>query len=135
MFAALEVLLEIYSKVFGISVQSNLIKHIFETNLFGVDIDEEAMDVLMFRACLYCKLYWNLDDVLLDNFKRGNSLDSTDFDWQKTFTSIYSEQKGFDVLIGNPPYVEYSKMQNRYIEESIYKTYSCGNLYSYVLEK
>lgn len=135
LFAALEVLLEIYSKVFGISVQSNLIKHIFETNLFGVDIDEEAMDVLMFRVCLYCKLYWNLDDVLLDNFKRGNSLDSTDFDWQKTFTSIYSEQKGFDVLIGNPPYVEYSKMQNRYIEESIYKTYSCGNLYSYVLEK
>ena len=89
----------------------------------------------MFRVCLYCKLYWNLDDVLLDNFKRGNSLDSRDFDWQKTFTSIYSEQKGFDVLIGNPPYVEYSKMENRYIEESVYKTYSCGNLYSYVLEK
>ena len=49
--------------------------------------------------------------------------------------SIYSEHKGFDVLIGNPPYVEYSKMENRYIEESVYKTYSCGNLYSYVLEK
>lgn len=135
LFAALEVLLEIYSKVFGISVQYSLIKHIFETNLFGVDIDDEAIDVLLFRVCLYCKLYWNLDDVLLDNFKRGNSLDSRTFDWQNSFASIYSEHKGFDVLIGNPPYVEYSKMENRYIEESVYKTYSCGNLYSYVLEK
>lgn len=135
LFAALEVLLEIYSKVFGISVQYSLIKHIFETNLFGVDIDDEAIDVLLFRVCLYCKLYWNLDDVLLDNFKRGNSLDSRTFDWQNSFVSIYSEHKGFDVLIGNPPYVEYSKMENRYIEESVYKTYSCGNLYSYVLEK
>ena len=72
LFAALEVLLEIYSKVFGISVHSNLIKHIFETNLFGVDIDEEAIDVLLFRVCLYCKLYWNLDDVLLVNFNRIN---------------------------------------------------------------
>ena len=135
LFAALEVLLEIYSKVFGISVQYSLIKHIFETNLFGVDIDDEAIDVLLFRVCLYCKLYWNLDDVLLDNFKRGNSLDSRNFDWQNSFASIYSEHKGFDVLIGNPPYVEYSKMENRYIEESVYKTYSCGNLYSYVLEK
>ncbi len=135
LFAALEVLLEIYSTVLGVSVKYSLIRHIFETNLYGVDIDAEAVDVLLFRARLYCKLYWDLDEVAFDNFKIGNSLDSSDFDWQNDFAKVYKLRNGFDVIIGNPPYVEYSKMPNHYIDESVYETYSCGNLYCYVLEK
>ena len=41
---------------------------------------------------------------------------------------------GFDVVIGNPPYVEYSKVKNDYTIKN-YATESCGNLYAYMLER
>lgn len=41
---------------------------------------------------------------------------------------------GFDVIIGNPPYVEYSKVRKEYVIRN-YKTEACGNLYAYVLER
>ena len=41
---------------------------------------------------------------------------------------------GFDVIIGNPPYVEYSKVQSEYRIKG-YKTINCGNLYAFILEK
>ncbi len=41
---------------------------------------------------------------------------------------------GFDVIIGNPPYVEYSKVRREYTVKG-YQTESCGNLYAYVLER
>lgn len=43
---------------------------------------------------------------------------------------------GFDVIIGNPPFVEYINVKREYkILESLYKTASCGNLYAYVIER
>lgn len=41
---------------------------------------------------------------------------------------------GFDVIIGNPPYVEYSKVRNDY-QILGYETEKCGNLYAYVVER
>ena len=41
---------------------------------------------------------------------------------------------GFDVIIGNPPYVEYSKVKSDYNVRG-YATESCGNLYAFVTER
>lgn len=41
---------------------------------------------------------------------------------------------GFDVIIGNPPYVEYSKVRNEYTIRG-YDTESCGNLYAFTIER
>jgi hypothetical protein len=41
---------------------------------------------------------------------------------------------GFDVIIGNPPYVEYSKVRKDY-QIVGYRTESSGNLYAFVLEQ
>ena len=41
---------------------------------------------------------------------------------------------GFDVIIGNPPYVEYSKVKSDY-KILGYSTEGCGNLYAFVTEK
>ena len=38
------------------------------------------------------------------------------------------------MIIGNPPYVEYSKVKNDYTVRG-YETESCGNLYAYVTER
>jgi methylase of polypeptide subunit release factors len=55
------------------------------------------------------------------------------FHWFVEFYSII-DRGGFDVIIGNPPYVEYKKIIKQY-QISKYDTESCGNLYSYVLEQ
>jgi len=73
------------------------------------------------------------------------------FNWIVNFYSVISSG-GFDVIIGNPPYVEYSKIQKDYKvlpHTSIktlskddlkptafgYKTFKCGNLYPFVMER
>ncbi len=57
------------------------------------------------------------------------------FHW---FVEFYGIMKngGFDVIIGNPPYVEYSKVRNSYkLLPHTYRTEVCGNLYAFVLER
>ena len=55
------------------------------------------------------------------------------FHW---FIEFYGIMKngGFDVIIGNPPYVEYMKVKGEYTIKG-YQTESCGNLYSFVVER
>jgi len=55
------------------------------------------------------------------------------FHWLVEFFGIMRDG-GFDVIIGNPPYVEYSKARSEY-EVRRYPTENCGNLYAYVLER
>jgi len=55
------------------------------------------------------------------------------FHWYIEFYSIIKDG-GFDVIIGNPPYVEYSKVKNEYIVKN-YETEKCANLYAYIIEK
>jgi len=55
------------------------------------------------------------------------------FHWFIEFYGIMS-QGGFDVVIGNPPYVKYASVRNEYTLRG-YKTLSCGNLYAYFMER
>ena len=134
-FSACEILLELYETLEKKKPSSELIRKIFEENLYGVDLDEEAICIVKFRIWLTCKLYWNISDIDLVNFKVGNTLDSSTFDWKLTFLYVFKNKHGFDCVVGNPPYVEYAKMTKKYVSESCYSTYKCGNLYSYVLER
>ena len=55
------------------------------------------------------------------------------FHWFVEFHSIMV-QGGFDVVIGNPPYVEYSKVKNTYTIKD-YETERSGNLFAFILER
>ena len=52
------------------------------------------------------------------------------------FVEFYGVLKngGFDVIIGNPPYVEYSKVRKEYVIQN-YSTEKAGNLYAFVMER
>jgi hypothetical protein len=88
------------------------------------------------------KLNRALNDYLGNDY--GKSIkNKKDFDlWRKThqpfhwFAEFYEiiEGGGFDVIIGNPPYVEYSKVKHLYSVKN-YLTSSCGNLYPLIIEK
>ena len=55
------------------------------------------------------------------------------FHWFIEFYGVMSKG-GFDVVIGNPPYVEYSKVKDDYTIRD-YVTESCGNLYGHTMER
>lgn len=64
------------------------------------------------------------------------------FHWLAEFYNIIHDNGGFDVVIGNPPYVEYTKKDPKtqkavcdYYKIRGYVTESCGNLYAFVIER
>lgn len=62
------------------------------------------------------------------------------FHWLAEFYEIINDHGGFDVIIGNPPYVEYKKKVKGIAVSDIYKldcykTIECGNLYAFVIER
>ena len=62
------------------------------------------------------------------------------FHWLAEYYDIINGNGGFDVVIGNPPYVEYNKRVQGVAVSDIYKLYgyrtlSCGNLYAYCMER
>lgn len=74
-------------------------------NFFGVDIEQYSIDRTKILLSLYA--IQNGEDVEEFNFNlyRANSLD---FDWSTIET--FRQNNGFDIVIGNPPYVGSSKI-------------------------
>ncbi len=56
------------------------------------------------------------------------------FHWFAEFYEIINNRGGFDVVIGNPPYVEYSSIKKKHYSINKFITEKCGNLYTYVIE-
>ena len=81
----------------------------------------------------------DLDKVLFEEQYKGYDYKSwiathKPFHWFAEFYEIIEGNGGFDVIIGNPPYVEYSNIKNIYTLNG-YSTIRCGNLYAYVIER
>ncbi|MGM9698415.1 MAG: Eco57I restriction-modification methylase domain-containing protein [Prevotella sp.] len=64
------------------------------------------------------------------------------FHWLAEFYQIIHENGGFDVIIGNPPYVEYNRKDRKtgiavsdIYKINNYETTDCGNLYAFVIER
>jgi len=103
---------ELQAKLFGDAmVLSDVEKSILENNLFGVDLNEESVEIAKLSLWLRTAQPNRKLNDLNNNLKCGNSLiDDIEiagdkaFNWQQEFPQIFAKG-GFDVLIGNPPYV------------------------------
>ncbi|WP_420482141.1 Eco57I restriction-modification methylase domain-containing protein [Brachyspira intermedia] len=145
-------------------------KQILRNNIFGVDIDSNAVEVTKLSLLMKClegespASIQNNQDLfneralpsLEDNIKCGNSLIGNDFyeshldldddtlykincfDWNSKFRDIM-KAGGFDVVIGNPPYVQIQGMEKELKEgykEANYKNYVLtGDIYQLFFEK
>ncbi|MCD4680416.1 MAG: Eco57I restriction-modification methylase domain-containing protein, partial [Bacteroidales bacterium] len=117
--------------------------HILEKNLYGVDINEESIEIAKLSLWLRTAQRGRKLTSLNNNLKCGNSLiDDSEvagdkaFNWQKEFPDVFVNG-GFDVVIGNPPYVrqELFKDIKPFLEQE-YKCYnSVADLYTYFIEK
>ncbi len=146
-------------------------KRILLNNIYGVDIDPQAVETTKLslllkvleqetKETLQTNFNFSHERALPDldsNIKCGNSLIGTDyfegkmsfltdderqsinpFDWYAAFPAVFAgKEPGFDVVIGNPPYVRQELLGNRkdYFE-SRYKTYNgVADMYVYFIEK
>lgn len=102
---------ELESKLFGSGfVFQHVSDHILENNLYGVDINEESIEIAKLSLWLRTAQKGRKLTSLTNNIKCGNTLISNRkvdpihaFDWDKEFP-VVMKAGGFDVIIGNPPY-------------------------------
>ncbi len=82
----------------------------------------------------YMSFEYGIDANKLEKYERW--LDSHQpFHWFAEFYGIMTNG-GFDVIIGNPPYVAYKKVFKDYkLPLNYYTTEPCGNLYGYIMER
>jgi len=118
-------------------------RSILLNNLFGVDLNQESVEItklsLWLKTARASEPLQNLDK----NIKCGNSIvddplyvGARAFNWHNEFKHIL-DSGGFDVIIGNPPYVrqELIKDIKPYLEKQ-YKVYTgASDLYVYFFEK
>ncbi|MFZ3137217.1 MAG: TaqI-like C-terminal specificity domain-containing protein [Thermodesulfovibrionales bacterium] len=148
---------------------------ILRNNIFGVDIDPQAVEITMMS--LYLKAlegergllprkqhllpplsnnikcgnsligYDIFDDLLLPHFTKGGLGGITDetksrinpFDWNSKSTGFGDiiENGGFDVVIGNPPYVRQEMLGEfkDYFQKHYAVYHGVADLYTYFIEK
>ena len=119
----------------------NTDNHILSDNIFGVDINQESVEIA--KLSLWLKTANKTDKLtsLDNNIVCGNSLvsdkayDQKAFSWNEKFNEIMNNG-GFDIVITNPPYIDAETMTKFHFEEREYlsKNYTTakGNYDIYV---
>jgi type I restriction-modification system DNA methylase subunit len=111
---------ELKAKVLGGGLQFPDIENtILEHNIFGVDLNEESVEIAKLSLWLRTAQPRRKLNDLSSNIKCGNSLiDSKTiagdkaFHWETAFTKVFANG-GFDVVIGNPPYVRQELLDSK----------------------
>jgi len=136
---------ELKAKVFGASiVYSDIVNSILENNLFGVDINEDAIEIAKLSLWLRTAQKGRKLSNLSKHIKCGNSIiddpivsGEKAFDWKKEFPTVF-QNDGFDILISNPPYVDVKQLPKemvKYLFDQYQTTENRINLYSIFIEK
>lgn len=120
----------------------DLTKTILNQNLYGVDLSPESVEITKLSLWLKTAERGKTLTYLDDNIRVGNSIiadpevDPYAFDWAAAFHDVFTSG-GFDVVIGNPPYVRQELLTpfKPYLQEH-YATYDgVADLYVYFYEK
>lgn len=117
---------------------------ILTNNLFGVDVNSESVEIAKLSLWIKTAKRGKVLDSLDANLCVGDSLieDSSfayrshGFEWKKAFADIFAEG-GFDVVLGNPPYVrqELLKDLKPYLEKRFEVYHGVADLYAYFFER
>lgn len=113
-------------------------------NLFGVDVNSESVEIAKLSLWIKTARRGKVLDSLDANLRVGDSLieDSSfayrnhGFEWKTAFPDIFAGG-GFDVVLGNPPYVrqELLKDLKPYLENRFEVYHGVADLYAYFFER
>jgi type I restriction-modification system DNA methylase subunit len=119
----------------------DLDRQILQHNLYGVDLNAEAIQIcqlsLWIKTAAHGKRLTSLDHSI----REGNSVVSDTavhpkaFDWQSAFPEVFA-QGGFDVVVGNPPYVRQELLTpfKPWLEAHYASYHGMADLYVYFYE-
>ncbi|TSC67698.1 MAG: putative type IV restriction endonuclease, partial [Parcubacteria group bacterium Gr01-1014_73] len=152
---AMEVIYEKYTVDFMNRADSSTVKYgILLENIFGVDLDPQAVEVTRLNLLINALSERRKMPPLDKNIKNGNSLisgtdkelekyfgknyrDKKPFNWQEEFPEVF-KQGGFDVVIGNPPYVQSRNLndeERKYYWDKYLTDTNHSDIYSFFIEK
>ncbi len=115
---------------------------IVKDNIFGVDLDKQAVDIAQLNLLLKVAEKKKRLPILQQNIKNGNSLiddpilaGDKAFKWNEEFAEIMGNG-GFDVVIGNPPYgIVFNEKEKRYLENNLTAFRRNNDLYVAFIQK
>lgn len=119
----------------------DLNKEVLNNNLFGVDINPESIEITKLSLWLKTAEHGKPLTSLDSNLKAGNSLGLTEpvagehFCWHTAFADIFATG-GFDVVLGNPPYVRQERFSalKPWLETQYAVYHGVADLYAYFFE-
>lgn len=117
---------------------------ILTNNLFGVDVNSESVEIAKLSLWIKTARRGKVLDSLDANIRVGDSLieDSSfayrshGFEWKTAFPDIFANG-GFDVVLGNPPYVrmELIKPMKPWLQKRYEVVADRADLYAYFFER
>lgn len=117
---------------------------ILENNLYGVDINEESIEIAKLALWLRTAQPNRKLSSLNKNIKCGNSLISDPtiagekaFNWEQEFPEVF-EKGGFDIVIGNPPYVNVEHIptiDKEYYKQNYQSFFKRSDIFTLFVEK
>ncbi|EKT4552392.1 N-6 DNA methylase [Flavobacterium psychrophilum] len=134
---------ELKAKLFGDTfVLSDVENSILENNLFGVDLNEESVEIAKLSLWLRTAQPNRKLNDLSSNIQCGNSLiddvqvaGDKAFNWQQSFAKVFAKG-GFDVIIGNPPYgASFNNLEKNFIKDNYFSYQYKFESYLYFYEK
>ena len=129
-----------------VHTEMDKVAHAYETFKIVQLNQSENLDTYRSAKLELKKRLKNLNDLLNQKLYTSTASDESmkydswlkshqPFHWLAEYYDIINGNGGFDVVIGNPPYVVYKQQTYAYRVSKSYETYSCGNLYAFVLER
>jgi hypothetical protein len=117
---------------------------ILTNNLFGVDVNAESIEIAKLSLWIKTARRGKVLDSLSGNLRVGDSLieDSNfaylnhAFTWADAFPQVFAEG-GFDVVLGNPPYVRQELFSNLkpYLQKRFESYHGVADLFAYFFER
>jgi len=117
---------------------------ILANNLFGVDVNSESIEIAKLSLWIKTARRGKVLDSLSGNLRVGDSLieDSNfayldhAFTWETAFPSVFAEG-GFDVVLGNPPYVRQELLTDLkpYFKKRFESYHGVADLFVYFFER
>ena len=127
-----------------VHLQENADVEIITNNLFGVDVNAESVEITKLALWLKTAKRNRKLESLEANIQCGNSLISDElpgqksFDWHIGFSRIFdgSDDEGFDIVLGNPPYVRMELLKDikPWLEAHYAVASDRADLYAYFFE-
>ena len=127
---------------------------ILQSNIFGVDLDKQAVEIACLNLLLRSLAKREPLPGLKNNIKEGNSLisgteeelkkcfgkdwkDKKAFNWEEEFKDIM-DNGGFDVVIGNPPYIRIQSLprdEANYYRDNYNSAFGSFDIYVLFIEQ